>query len=333
MNHQSHEHHNGAPKVAVVIPCYKASSTVTNVIERIDNIVDRIYIVDDGCPERSGEVAKEIGGERLVVLQHKTNLGVGKATLTGMNAALSDGADIIVKCDADGQHPPELIRQLIAPIKQGLADYSKGNRFYSPKELKGTPKLRLIGNAALSFITKVSSGYWNIFDPTNGFVAIHSAALEQLQSDKIDGRYFFESDMLFRLYLIGGCVREIPMPAIYTGQISSLKPIREILPFFQRHIRNTFKRIVYSYFLRNFSLGSIFLVAGIITLAFSFLLAGWTWITFAGDPQGAPTGLVIFPAMLFITAIHFLISFLSIDVNAMPRHAVHSTLARISKDT
>src|SRR5690606_26734158 len=134
---------------------------------------------------------------RVRVLNHAENGGVGAAVVTGYEAALAEGADIVVKIDGDGQMDPALIADFVRPLLAGDADYTKGNRFYDIASLQEMPKLRLAGNAVVSLICKIASGYWHVMDPTNGYTAIHRTALSALPLRKIDRGYFFESDMLF----------------------------------------------------------------------------------------------------------------------------------------
>jgi len=151
-------------------------------------------------PDASGKFVKEHCHDlRVHVIYHESNLGVGGAVMTGYRAALKDGADIIVKIDGDGQMDASLISNFIEPILAGEADYTKGNRFFNLEEIRSMPGLRLFGNAVLSFMTKLSSGYWDLFDPTNGYTAIHVDVARHLPFNKISSRYFFETDMLFRL--------------------------------------------------------------------------------------------------------------------------------------
>jgi dolichol-phosphate mannosyltransferase len=188
------------PGLSVVIPCYKVTRHIMGVIESIPPIVERIYAVDDCCPDKSGEYIKAHNKDpRVRILAHEKNEGVGGAVMTGYKAAIADAMFIAIKIDGDGQMNPMLIPDFIEPIINGEADYTKGNRFYNLEEIHQMPKVRLIGNAVLSLMNKLSSGYWDVFDPTNGYTAIHVDVLGRLPFDKISKRYFFESDMLFRL--------------------------------------------------------------------------------------------------------------------------------------
>ncbi len=154
--------------IAVVIPSYRVVKHILGVLSAIGPEIWRIYVIDDKCPEGSGDYVEDnCIDTRVVVLRHGTNQGVGSAVMTGYRAAIADGADIIVKVDGDGQMDPALIPNFIEPILAGEADYTKGNRFFYLEEIRAMPKVRLFGNAVLSFMTKLSSGYWDVFDPTN----------------------------------------------------------------------------------------------------------------------------------------------------------------------
>ena len=183
-------------RIAVVIPCYKVKKHVLEVIASIGNEVWRIYIVDDACPEGSGRhVEAHCLDQRVRVVYHECNQGVGGAVMTGYRAAIADGAEVIVKVDGDGQMDASLIPNFIEPILAGEADYTKGNRFFDLEEIRAMPKVRLFGNAVLSLMTKLSSGYWDLFDPTNGYTAIHAEVARHLPFGKISQRYFFETDI------------------------------------------------------------------------------------------------------------------------------------------
>jgi len=185
-------------RVAVAIPCYKVTRHVLSVIGAIGPEVESIYAVDDACPEGSGGfIEKNNTDPRVRVLYHVENQGVGGAVITAYKAALIDGIDVVVKIDGDGQMNPALVPNFVRAIVRGKADYTKGNRFYRPESLRSMPWLRLFGNAGLSFVNKMSTGYWPIMDPTNGYTAIHTAVLRELPLDKLARGYFFESDMLY----------------------------------------------------------------------------------------------------------------------------------------
>jgi len=186
--------------IAVVVPSYKVTRHIFEVVAAIGPEVDAIYCVDDACPDGSGDfIERELSDPRVRVLRHVRNLGVGGAVMTGYRQAVADGARVIVKIDGDGQMDPSLLPAFVMPILRGHADYAKGNRFWDLRQINQMPLLRRLGNLGLSFMAKASTGYWNVFDPTNGYTAIHADIAAHLPLDSISQRYFFETDMLFRL--------------------------------------------------------------------------------------------------------------------------------------
>jgi len=317
------------PIAAVVIPCFRVRRHITGVLARIGPEIDRIYVVDDACPEETGlYVEQHCLDPRVQVLRHPVNQGVGGAVITGYRQALADGAAVVVKLDGDGQMDPALIRNFLSPIFAGRADYTKGNRFYNIEDVRGMPGPRLLGNAILSFLTKLSTGYWTIFDPTNGFTAISSALIMHLPLHKISRRYFFESDLLFRLGTLRACVIDIPMKASYGDEESNLKITRVISQFLSGHVRNLGKRIVYSYFLRDFSAASIQLILGLLFLSFGIAFGLYAWIVNAWSGTYASTGTVMLAALPVILGVQFLLSFVAFDMAATPGLAIHPLLAR-----
>ena len=315
-------------KIAVTIPSYRVRDHILGVIARIGDEVWRIYVVDDGCPEGSGDyVERHCPDRRVRVLRHAENQGVGGAVITGYRSAIADGADVVVKLDGDGQMPPELIPLFVVPILAGEADYTKGNRFFNVEDVRSMPMARLIGNAGLSFLTKLSSGYWNLFDPTNGFTAIHTAVLRALPLHKIKRRYFFESDMLFRLNTFRAKVIDIPMRAVYGREESGLHVGKVFFPFLFHHMSNTGKRILYNYFLRDFSAASLELVLGFILLIFGVVFGSWEWVVHAQQNKFASTGTVMLSVLPIIAGMQLLISFVNYDVNSVPDRPVQASLA------
>lgn len=314
-------------KTAVVIPSYKVKDHILGVIEQMGQEVDRIYVVDDCCPVGSGDhVQAHCRDPRVTVLRHAENQGVGGAVLTGYRAAVAEGFDIIVKVDGDGQMDPALISNFIAPIQAGEADYTKGNRFFDLEQISQMPKMRLFGNAGLSLLTKLSSGYWDLFDPTNGYTAIHRDVARHLPMDKISRRYFFETDMLFRLNIMRAAVVDVPMHAKYGDEVSNLKISKVLLEFFGKNMKNFFKRIFYNYYLRNMSLASIELPLGLLCVLFGVIYGGQHWIRSVESGATASSGTVMLAAMPIILGVQMLLAFMGYDIASTPRRAVHARL-------
>jgi len=316
--------------VAVVIPCYRVEQSIADVINRIGPEVALVICVDDGCPAGSGQAAQQAADNdpRVRILRHEQNMGVGAAVVTGYKAALALGADIIVKLDGDGQMAPEKIGDLIELILRGEADYLKGNRFFNLEDLRLMPRLRVLGNTGLSFLSKLSSGYWNLFDPTNGFTAIHATTAALLPLNKLSKRYFFESDTLFRLNVLRAVVLEVPMTAHYAGEHSSLSISKTVLEFPFLHLRNLFKRIFYNYFLRDFNMASINLVMGTLLLLFGIVFGSVHWIRgYAFDVLASP-GTVMLAALPVILGSQLMLSFINFDLANVPQRPLQRILRR-----
>lgn len=313
-------HSRAEAPVAVVIPCYKVKRHILGVIGGIPSSVAQIWVVDDACPEGTGDhVDAHCVDTRVRVVRLDRNGGVGAAVMAGYRAAQASGAAIIVKIDGDGQMPPSRIPQFVTPIQLGLADYTKGNRFFDPESLAAMPVVRLIGNLILSFMTKFSSGYWQVVDPTNGYTAIDARLLPRLGMDKIARRYFFESDLLFRLGTLRAVVLDVPMIAEYPHNESSLSIRRIVGPFLAGHVRNTLKRLIYMYYLRDFSLGSVLLPIGFTLSVFGLFFGAAKWAHFSAIGGVASAGTVMLAALPLILGIQMLLSFVQIDVQNVPR--------------
>lgn len=307
-------------KLAVVIPSYKTSKHIVDVVTSLGKEISYIFVVDDACPENSGKlVLSEVKDKRVEVLFHSENLGVGGAMVTGYKAALACGADVIVKVDGDGQMDSADIPTLIRPILEGRADFTKGNRFDSIEDLEQMPKVRIFGNAVLSLMSKISTGYWRITDPTNGFTAVHAGVLKKVHLDKLRKNYFFESDLLFRLSLIRAVVLDVALPARYGDEKSNLKIRRVIFDFPIRHFVNYIKRVFYLYYLREWSISSLELPAGIILFFWGLIFGIVRWSQSAATGVSASVGAVMLSAVPLILGFQLILAFISYDVAAEPK--------------
>ena len=313
--------------VVAVVPCYRETSHILGVLKKFDEIISHILIIDDACPDKTGELVREQANDpRIEIIVHETNQGVGGATLTGYRRALQLKADIIVKVDGDGQMDPRMISTIIRPIVTGRADYAKGNRFFRLEGISNMPLPRLIGNLGLSFASKLSSGYWKTFDPTNGFTAIHAEVARILPLDQIDHTYFFESDMLYQLNVTRAVVADVPMEAIYGEETSNLQISKVFVPFALKHARNFVKRIFYTYFLRDFNAATLELLLGVLLLAFGFIFGSVKWYASVASGIPAATGVIILAALPFLIGSYLIISFLNFDVQNQPDHPLHLDL-------
>lgn len=320
-----------ATRIAAILPCYRVGRQVLDVIARIGPECARIYVVDDACPEGTAAVVeRECRDPRVSVLRHAQNQGVGGATVTGYRAALADGCTILVKIDGDGQMDPGLLPRFVAPIVQGQADYTKGNRFWDLANIRRMPRHRILGNLGLSFLAKLSAGYWDLFDPTNGYTALHAAVARRLPLDRVSRGYFFETDMLFRLNTVRAVVVDVPMDARYGDERSSLRPTRVLGPFLARNAANALKRVFYNYFLRDFSIATVELVAGIALLVFGGVVGIEAWTTSARTGQPTLPGTVMLAGLPILAGLQLLLAFVGYDIASVPRRPVHPGMVSLS---
>jgi glycosyltransferase involved in cell wall biosynthesis len=316
--------------VWIVIPCYKVRAHIRQVLARIPAWIEGVICVDDACPERSGEFIREQTRDpRVLVLSHEINQGVGAAVLTGYAEAIRRGARIIVKIDGDDQMDLAHLPALIAPILLGEADYAKGNRFSSQNHLAGMPAIRVFGNTALGFMARLSTGYWNIFDPTNGFTAVEAGVAELLLSRAIAKRFFFETDLLYNLGVLRAVVRDVPMPARYQDEISNLKIGAIIGSFGWRHLRNFGRRLLGQYVVRDFNVATVEWGVGVVLIA-SGLGYALHWMAVRTPGQPASAGIVMAAALPIILGVQLLLQAVNFDITNMPVRPIHTFLREVS---
>jgi dolichol-phosphate mannosyltransferase len=308
---------------------YKVEPYIQDVIAGIPTWVERIILVDDASPDCCGEKGLASGDPRVVLVKHDTNRGVGGAMLSGYAKAVELGATIMVKMDGDGQMAPELLPDIVRPILQGKADYTKGNRFVLYESLLNMPANRRFGNLALSFMTKIASGYWNIFDPTNGFTAITSEVFCRLHLAQIHPRYFFESSLLIELNLQRAVVVDVSMPARYMREISSLSLSKTVLEFPRLLWKGIVRRVWLEYFVMDFSLGSLYLILGSLMMASGGVWGVIKWIQSIQTGIPATTGTVMLAVMPVILGFQLLLSAITYDMQNMPRLPISGSASSI----
>lgn len=315
-------------KIAIVIPAYRVERDIQEVLRGIPRYIRHIIVVDDDSPDGTAGMVTAAAkkDKRIVLIRHEKNQGVGGAMLSGFRKALELGAQVAVKLDGDRQMDPAHLPKLIAPLVEGRADYAKGNRFRDFTSLRQMPLVRRIGNLGLSFLTKAATGYWNIFDPTNGYFAIRAETLAQLPFEKIDRGYFFETSMLSHLYLLGAHVMDVTIPARYGSETSHLS-IRRVLFEFPVKLMGTFlRRIALKYYIYDFSIMSLYIITGIPLLLFGLIFGSLKWIEYASLGIPAPTGTVMLPTLSVILGIQIMLSAIEIDINAAPRQPLNMPL-------
>lgn len=315
-------HKDQEESIAVIIPAFNVEKYIGTVIKHLPTFIDFIIVVDDCSQDTTTQEIKKIKDQRIHLIRHDKNQGVGGAMLSGYNLAFELGADIMVKIDGDDQMDPTYIESLINPIVELKADYAKGNRFLHIKELQKMPVVRRIGNLGLSFLTKLSSGYWNIFDPTNGYTAIHKEVYKLLDKAAIDKDYFFETSMLMQLNKIKALVLDIPIPAKYDNQLSNISLMSTLFKFPWKLLRGLFKRIGYQYFLFDFTATSVYLLMGVPALLFGITWGIIQWVHSIKTGIIATSGTVLIAVLPIIIGIQLIIQAISLDINDVPKTSI-----------
>jgi dolichol-phosphate mannosyltransferase len=305
-------------KTFAVIPAYRAGATIRRVIEEALEVVSNVIVVDDACPQHSCDDI--VSTSRVRIIRHLANTGVGGAMKTGIREALAMGADIIVKIDADGQMNTAFVPQMIALLFAHTdVDLVKGNRFADPATLNTMPPTRLIGNAGLTFFVKVSSGYWTIVDPTNGFLAIRASALTTMHLEGLADRYFFEIDLLCSFGLRRRTIAEMEMPAIYGAEPSSLSVTNALFTFPRRLLICFLRRILVNYLIVEVNVGTLCAAIGLPTLLAAIIFGGNQWALALQSGLPRPTGSIVLALLLFTIGFQLALQAVLYDVQFSPK--------------
>lgn len=304
--------------IAVVIPAYRVATKIAEVIARVPAFVRHVIVVDDASPDDLRAALAAVNDPRLVVLRHDANRGVGGAMKTGYARAIELGADVVAKIDGDGQMDPGLLEQFIAPLAAGEADIAKGNRFHDLSLIRRMPFVRRVGNLALSFLVKLASGYWSVFDPCNGYVACRADLLRRISFTRLDDRYFFEISLLCEAYLAGAVLRDLPMAPVYADETSSLSPVASVPRFSFKLVGRAIYRVVMRYFMRDFDVVSLFVVSGVPALVFGAAWSGWHWWRSAQLGVATPTGTVMIGVLAIVLGFQLVLQAVVLDVANEP---------------
>jgi len=306
-------------RVAVVIPAHNEERFIGQVIAEIPSFVDWIIVVDDASSDATYARVKEMTNPHVILLQNSTNQGVGGSMIRGYREALKLDCDIVVKVDGDGQMPLNRLPNLLDAIVDYGYDYAKGNRFLESTSLKQMPGIRLIGNIALTFLTKLASGYWHIFDPQNGFTAIKARCLKVLDLDRVHKRYFFENDMLLNLNIHNFRVKDVPMPAIYGQEKSEMGIISTFITFPGLLLRRYLYRVYQKYVLRDFSPIALFLGLGSLLLGWGAGFGIYLWFKSILTHVQTSTGTVMLAVLPLILGFQLVLEALVLDIHETPR--------------
>lgn len=299
---------------------------IETVVREIPIFVNWIITVNDCSKDATSNILNTLAqtDSRLQVIHHSANQGVGGAMQTGYQRAIELDADVVVKMDGDGQMDAANILLLIQPILEGKSDFSKGNRFRDFKALRSMPLLRRIGNLGLSFMIKAASGYWNIFDPTNGFTAVEGEMLKRLELCKLHNRYYFETSMISELYLHNAVIQDVPMKARYGDEVSGLSVGKTLFEFPPKLLYTFSRRILLKYFLYDFNLGSLYLISGGPIFLFGLVYGLVKYKFYLELGVGAPTGTVVIPTLMIILGFQLLLAGLAFDVANYPKRSERS---------
>lgn len=260
--------------IFVIVPAYNEETQIGRVIDTMPGFVDHIVIVDDRSVDRTAEVIGTYRqkDERIVLISHEVNLGVGGAIASGYKWARDHGADIAVVMAGDGQMDPADLPALLQPIVDGAADYTKGNRLFTGQAFQKIPKVRYFGNAVLSVLTKIASGYWHVADSQTGYTAINRPALEAIDWDRMHKRYGQPNDLLVRLNVAEMRVADVPVEPIYDiGEVSGIKVRKVIFTISWLLIKLFFWRLKEKYVIRDFHPLVFFYAFGFLMCAISAL--------------------------------------------------------------
>ena len=307
--------------ISVVIPCYNVSRHIEQVIQNLPHNVSHVIAVNDCSKDDTECIIQKLQQQnpKIIYLKHEINEGVGGAMRTGFRKSLELNSDITIKMDGDDQMDSINISSLIKPIVDGKADFTKGNRFRDFRALRKMPLSRRIGNLGLSFLIKAASGYWNIFDPSNGFIAIRNETLMKLDLERLHKRYFFESSMLIELYYINAVVHDVPMKARYGNEVSSLSRTKTLLQFPPKLFIAFVKRLILKYFLFDFNIASLYLLFGFPLFVIGSIYGVINFVKYASAHVAAPTGTVVIPTLLIILGFQLLLSAANYDVTNYPK--------------
>ncbi|HEY7065105.1 MAG TPA: glycosyltransferase family 2 protein [Chloroflexota bacterium] len=305
--------------VYLVVPCYNVAPQVGGVIAAMPDFVDGLVAVDDGSKDDTAAVLREALDGRVLLVCHPENRGLGAAMATGFQKAVELGAEIMVKVDGDGQMDLAYLPALLDPLVEESYPYAKGNRLFDADALAAMPRVRLLGNFVLTFLTKLASGYWHVVDPQNGYVAIQRRTWELLDHRRIASGYFFENDMLVHLNLLRARVKDVPMPARYQDERSSLRVGRIIPQFTWLLLRRTLYRFYMKYMLRDFSPIALFVLTGLPLFLWGAAFGAWAWWDSARQGLYASTGTVMLSVLPLLVGFQLLLQALVLDIQESPR--------------
>jgi glycosyltransferase involved in cell wall biosynthesis len=286
-------------RVAVVVPAFDEERLVGETIRGIPEFVDSILVVDDASRDGTAAAAEGVGDARVQVLRHEHNAGVGAAIATGYRHALEDAIDVTCVMAGDNQMDPVELRELVEPVARGEVEYAKANRLVSGEAWKVIPRTRYLGNAVLSLLTKIASGYWHVADSQAGYTALSLTALRRLELDELYPRYGFPNDVLVHLNVQNARVRDVPSRPIYdVGESSGIR-LRSVVPRISWLLLKGFWwRMGQKYVIRDFHPLVFFYAFGTLMLAVGFVLGLVELLLRLGGNAITPATIVLVAVLL-----------------------------------
>ncbi len=304
--------------IAVVIPCYKVENQIQKVVAKIPDYITSIILVDDASPDKTGEILTQLSNDnpKITVLHHSKNQGVGGAMISGFQEAIKQNQEVVIKIDGDGQMNTAYFDKMLKAIVKENYNFAKGNRFFDRKTLRKMPAIRRIGNLGMSFLIKMASGYWNVFDPTNGFFCIHASTLKRIDFERLSKRFFFESSLLIELYYTGAKIKDIAMPAIYAEEKSNLSVWKTFFTFPPKLFMSFLRRIWLRYFIYDFNIGSLYIFFGVPLFFFGMIFGIIKWVHYARLDVASPTGTIMVAVISLVLGFQMILAAIQYDISA-----------------
>ena len=302
--------------VAIVVPAFDEERLIGTTLAGMPEFVDHVFVIDDASRDATGERARAAGDARVEVISHERNRGVGAAIITGYKRALAAGIDVTCVMAGDNQMDPADLEAIAGPVARGEADYAKANRLFTGRAWELIPRTRYLGNAVLSLLTKIASGYWHVADSQSGYTALGRDTLELLDLDRIYERYGFPNDMLVHLNVINARVRDVPSRPVYgVGETSGIRLHRVVPSFSWLLFKAFFWRMREKYVIRDFHPLVFVYVFGLLFLAIGTALGlTVTVLRILGNQLTVAT--VVLVALLLIAGLLFTLFAMLFDMES-----------------
>jgi glycosyltransferase involved in cell wall biosynthesis len=304
--------------IAVVVPAHNEEALIGKTVSTMPDLVDHVIVVDDASTDATCEKASTAGDARVQVIRHEYKLGVGGAIVRGHRRAVELAADVAVVMAGDAQMDPEYLPVLLDPICDDGYDFTKADRFFGFDSFLGMPRYRVVGNVLVGFLAKASTGYWNLFDPLNGYTATRTEALRRLPLERVRTDYAFECDILVYLNTIRARGKDVPVPAVYGDERSGIRLFRDARKLLWAMFRGFWRRITWKYILWSFSPVSIFLFAGLALVGWGLGFGVWVAVETLGTPE-ASAATVLMSVGPLLVGINLLLVATVLDILETPR--------------